>query len=85
MNSGDYKIKVLAIYKYLLATDRDHPITIPVIRDNLQKDYNISTEVVTVYSDLKAIEIVDPRLKKVRGRRGQYNRYWIEKEENDNG
>ena len=80
MHSGDYKIKVLAVYKYLLETDRDHPLTVPEITDKLEREYNISPDRQTLYSDLAAIEIIDPRFRKKRGVTGRFNSYWIEKE-----
>ena len=80
MGNGDYKIKVLAVYKYLLETDRDHSLTVPEITDKLEREYNISPDRQTLYSDLAAIEIIDPRFQKKRGVTGHFNSYWIEKE-----
>ena len=78
--NGDYKIKTLAIYKYLLDTDREHPITPPDIRDRIEKEYNIAADIRTICNDLNVIQIVDSRLQKERGCRGRYNRYWLEQE-----
>lgn len=78
--NGDRKIRLLAVYKLLLETSAEKPITITEIIRRTNREYNLNIQHITIYNDLDCIAIVDPRLQRqVRHGTGG-TLCWIEKE-----
>ena len=79
-DNGDRKIRLLAIYKILLETSAEKPITVAEIIRRVNREYNLSASRITLYDDLKCIAIVDPRLQQSVKRGPGGTLCWIEKE-----
>ena len=76
--NGDRKIQLLAVYKILQKTTKEHPMTTAKINMEL-RDYNVKITRKTLSDDLICIEIIDPDFrKKIKGKNTGY--YWLERE-----
>lgn len=83
-DNGDRKIRLLAIYKILLETSEEKPITVAEIIRRVNREYNLSASRITLYDDLKCIAIVDPRFQQSVKRGAGGTLCWIERgNEND--
>lgn len=71
--SDNQKLKIFYILDYLQRNShQDHPVRASELIDMLQRDYNISCERKTVYSDIQALQDYGVDIESIPGKNGGY-------------
>lgn len=79
------RIRIVALYKLLLETDADHPVTTSDIKKYLTEEWGIESIYHKVIADdIEALKVIDIRIHSESGKKGSnrfytQNKFWLDK------